>query len=136
MAGSASFDWDMRLVPGDNINDLYDEFIEFSKKIENSMKHQADSCEIMTTQLTMAPPLTPLSDNPAANLAKSLTGHNSTEVVPYAAEAGQFQEAGFSTVICGPGSIDQAHQANEFISLQQIAAGTDFQRALIKKLSQ
>jgi len=55
-------------------------------------------------------------------------------VVAYAAEAGQFQEAGFSTVVCGPGSIDQAHQANEFIALDQIAEGTKFQRALIQRL--
>ena len=59
--------------------------------------------------ITNAPALAPHDVNPAADLAKAITGHNSTDVVAYAAEAGQFQEAGFSTVICGPGSIDQAH---------------------------
>ncbi|MEO1425993.1 MAG: M20/M25/M40 family metallo-hydrolase, partial [Pseudomonadota bacterium] len=53
----------------------------------------------------------------------------------FAAEAGQFQEAGFSTVICGPGSIDQAHQPNEFITLDQVAVGTKFQRKLINHLA-
>ena len=86
--------------------------------------------------MTNAPFLAPSTDNPAADLAKALTGHNSTDVVAYAAEAGQFQEAGFSVVICGPGSIDQAHQANEFIALDQVKAGTAFIRRLIERLSQ
>ncbi|VAW07530.1 Acetylornithine deacetylase, partial [hydrothermal vent metagenome] len=72
---------------------------------------------------------------PSADLAKSITGQNATGVVAYAAEAGQFQEAGFSTVLCGPGSIDQAHQADEFISLEQIGEGTIFLRKLIERMS-
>ena len=52
----------------------------------------------------------------------------------YAAEAGQFQEAGFSTVICGPGSIDQAHQPDEYITLDQLAAGEAFMRRLIAEM--
>jgi acetylornithine deacetylase len=55
--------------------------------------------------------------------------------VPYAAEAGQFQEAGFSTVICGPGSIDQAHQPNEYIELSEVAACEAFLRRLMDALA-
>ena len=55
--------------------------------------------------------------------------------VSFAAEAGQFQEAGLSTVICGPGSIAQAHQPNEFITLEQVALGTRFMTDLIEKLA-
>ena len=54
---------------------------------------------------------------------------------PYVAEAGQFQAAGFPTVICGPGSIDQAHKPNEFIDLEQIEQGELFLRKLIQRLS-
>lgn len=135
MAGHAQFDWDMRLIPGDSMQQLYDEFLDYCDDVEKKMKQRSPDCRIETEQMTYAPSLAPRSENPAAELAKSLTGHNNTEVVAYAAEAGQFQEAGFSTIICGPGSIDQAHQANEFISLDQIKAGTQFQRALIKRLS-
>jgi acetylornithine deacetylase len=85
--------------------------------------------------MSNAPPLAPSADNPAADLAKSITGLNSTDVVSYCAEAGQFQEAGFSTVICGPGSIDQAHQPDEFIAVSQIAEGTAFLRKLINRLA-
>ena len=53
-------------------------------------------------------------------------------MVSYAAEAGQFQQAGFEVVLCGPGSIDQAHQPDEFITLEQFEAGTKFQQRLIE----
>ena len=64
-----------------------------------------------------------------------MTGQNALESVPYGAEAGQFQAAGHSVVMCGPGSIDQAHQPDEFISLEQVAEGTAFMRRLIDYLS-
>jgi acetylornithine deacetylase len=54
--------------------------------------------------------------------------------VPFAAEAGLFQRAGLASVICGPGSIDQAHQPDEHITLEQVQAGLEFQRRLIAAL--
>ncbi len=74
-------------------------------------------------------------DDEAVMLAKRLTGQNQTDSVPYAAEAGQFQQAGYSVVICGPGSIDQAHQPNEYISAAEMQAGTAFIERLISHLS-
>ena len=63
---------------------------------------------------------------------RRLAGDNGpARVVPYAAEAGQFQEAGFSTVICGPGSIDQAHQADEYVDRAQMERGAVFMARLI-----
>ena len=53
---------------------------------------------------------------------------NTTIAVPYGTEAGRFQKAGLSVVVCGPGSIDQAHQPDEYISLEQLAAGEAFMR--------
>lgn len=135
MAGEAVFDWDLRVIPGDSRQEIIDEFTDFARGVEAEMRAKARDCRIRIEQMTNAPALAPRADNPAADLAKSITGQNSTGVVAYAAEAGQFQEAGFSTVICGPGSIDQAHQPNEFISLQQVAAGTAFIRQLIDRLS-
>ena len=64
--------------------------------------------------------------------ARRLAGDNGpARVVPYAAEAGQFQEAGFSTVICGPGSIDQAHQPDEYVERTQMERGGAFMARLI-----
>ena len=50
-------------------------------------------------------------------------------------EGGQFQVRGYSAVICGPGNIEQAHQANEFISIEQFKAGEDFIARLIDQLT-
>lgn len=135
MAGEAEFRWDMRVVPGDSREDIIGEFTDYARGVEAEMRAKASGCRIEIEQITNAPSLAPSADNPAADLVKAITGHNSTEVVAYAAEAGQFQEAGFSVVICGPGSIDQAHQPDEFITLDQVREGTVFMRRLIERLS-
>jgi acetylornithine deacetylase len=135
MAGECSFDWDCRVIPGDSAAAAKAEVDAFARAVEEEMRRKAPSCSIETAQLSDAPPLAPSPDNPAADLAKAITGLNSTDVVSYCAEAGQFQEAGFSTVICGPGSIDQAHQPDEFIAVSQIAEGTAFIRKLINRLA-
>lgn len=135
MAGEATFDWDLRLLPGDSARDIIEEFTDFARGVETEMRARAPSCRIEIEQMTNAPPLRPQADNAAADLAKAITGENAAGVVGYAAEAGQFQEAGFATCICGPGSIDQAHQPDEFITLDQVAQGAAFQRALVKRLS-
>lgn len=135
MAGEAVFEWDLRVVPGESSAEIVDEFSDYARGVEAEMRAKSSECRISIEQMTDAPPLAPLSDNPAADLVKAVSGRNSTDVVAYAAEAGQFQEAGFSTVICGPGSIDQAHQPNEFITLEQVAAGAGFMRRLIKRMA-
>jgi acetylornithine deacetylase len=135
MAGECAFDWDCRVIPGDSAGAVLEDFSAFASDVEEAMRKIAPSCRIETVQISDAPPLAPAHDNPAADLAKSITGLNSTDVVSYCAEAGQFQEAGFSTVICGPGSIDQAHQPNEYVSIDQLAEGTAFLAKLIKRLA-
>ena len=135
MAGECVFNWDCRVIPGESAAAILAEFEKYAGQVEAAMRKQAPSCRIVTEKATDAPPLAPSSDNPAADLAKSITGLNSTDVVSYCAEAGQFQEAGFSTVICGPGSIDQAHQPDEFVSIEQLKEGTAFLRKLISRLS-
>jgi len=134
MAGHSEFKWDCRVIPGDSAHGVLDEFNEFAAALEAEIRKKAPQCAIVTEAITNAPPLAPTEKSEAADLAKAITGLNSTAVVSYCAEAGQFQEAGFSTVICGPGSIDQAHQANEYVSISQIAEGTAFIRKLISRL--
>ena len=56
----------------------------------------------------------------ACELISSLTGDNSRQVVSFGTEAGLFQEIGISTVVCGPGSIEQAHKIDEFIVLNEL----------------
>jgi acetylornithine deacetylase len=72
------------------------------------------------------PALTPEADGAAETLVRRLTGDNGRHVVSYGTEGSQFQARGYSTVICGPGDIAQAHQPDEFLSLEQLAAGEAF----------
>jgi len=135
MAGECWFNWDCRAVPGDSAGAARAEFDAYAREVEAEMQSKWPGCKVETAQITNAPPLSPQADNPAADLAKALTGQNSTGVVSYAAEAGQFQEAGFSTVVCGPGSIEQAHQPNEFISVAQVGECATFLRKLIARMA-
>ena len=65
-----------------------------------------------------------------ANARANATGDNAVRAVAYATEAGQFRAAGLPSVICGPGSIDQAHQPDEFVALEQVSACEEFLRSL------
>ena len=86
------------------------------------------------TRRSGAPPLAPHWESEAETLARALTGDNGKEVASYAAEAGLFQQAGMDVVICGPGSILQAHQPNEWILKSQIEEGARFMERLIARL--
>lgn len=71
----------------------------------------------------------------AETIVRKLTGLNSSGVVSFGTEAGQFQDAGYSAVVCGPGSIEQAHQANEFITLDQFQQGEAFMEKLLAEVA-
>ncbi len=74
------------------------------------------------------------NDNPMVDLVLSLSGANSTEKVSFATEAGIFQHEGIPTVVCGPGSIAQAHKPNEFIAKEQLVKCENFMDRLVDKL--
>ena len=74
-------------------------------------------------------------DGTAEPLARQLSGDNARRVVSYGTEAGQFQDGGYSTCIIGPGSIEQAHQPDEFITIAQFEAGEAFLHRLIDRLA-
>jgi acetylornithine deacetylase len=81
------------------------------------------------------PALTAEDNQPAAKLALRLTGSERSIALPFASEAGHFQRAGVGTVVCGPGSIDQAHKPDEFLAASQLTACLAFMRALADELS-
>lgn len=136
VAGSASFVTDIRTVTGDNPTawkNRYQNYID--AEILPGMKLISPSSDVKVTQLASVPGLEPEVEREAELLCRQLTGDNSQNGVVFATEAGQFQERGISAVICGPGSIDQAHQPNEFIKLDQIKKCEVFLDGLISKLS-
>ena len=135
-ARHCSFVTDIRTLPGEDPMDYFREFeCHAREQIEPAM-HAICSDTSISFDITANVPGFQCDENEeAVVLAKQLTGQNSTTAVPYGAEAGQFNQAGYSVVMCGPGSIDQAHQPNEFISLAQVEAGIQFVRNLIIHLS-
>jgi acetylornithine deacetylase len=67
-------------------------------------------------------------------LAQELSGSSEVGKVSFGTEASQFQRAGIPTVVCGPGSIEQAHRPNEFVSLEQVARCEAFLRRLADRI--
>jgi acetylornithine deacetylase len=79
----------------------------------------------------VVPPLVPKPGSAAEALVRRLTGANESIGISFGTEAGQFQEIGLDAVVCGPGSIEQAHKPDEYIELSQLAEGEAFLRRLI-----
>ena len=102
-----------------------------------ALKARAPEAGVVVEMRTDVPPFVPEPDGVAEAFARRMAGDNGPpRVVAYAAEAGQFQAAGFSTVICGPGSIDQAHQPDEYVDISQMQRGAQFMRRLIEWASE
>ncbi|MBT5241469.1 MAG: acetylornithine deacetylase [Rhodospirillaceae bacterium] len=136
MAGHCNLTWDIRSLPGDDPQSYIDRFETFCEEtVLPDMRKTAPHSDIDIQVRAGTPALQFETDSEAERLCRQLTGDNTIRAASYAAEAGQFQEAGLSTVICGPGSIAQAHQPNEFITLDQVELGTRFMTNLIEKLA-
>ncbi len=136
IANKCTFYWDVRIIPQDNVEDIKNEFLEYCKERIEILKHINPGFNI---ELTFDHPAVPALDTPEhisiVPIIKKLSGKNLTGTVAFAAEAGQFSNAGLEAVICGPGSIDQAHRANEFITKDQLEKGVKMISDLIDYLS-
>ena len=130
------FVWDIRHVPEDDPMHHVNRFREwYESEVLPVMRRVAPEANIETQLANQAPAFGPEENGEAERIARALTGDNAVHAAAYAAEAGQFQEAGFSTVICGPGSIDQAHQPNEYIEIDQVSQCERFLHRLMDALS-
>ncbi len=133
-AEHCAFSHEVRVIPGDE-TDYVARYRARLAELEAGMKAIAPHTGIAMEITSMTPPLAPEKQGAAEMLARRLTGDNASHVVAYGTEGGLFQAAGWSTVVCGPGDIAQAHQPDEFITVAQLEAGTGFVRALIAELS-
>ena len=137
LARRARFLFDLRTPPGEDAADILSPFKSHVAALDAEMKAAFPSCGVTVRQLSNAPPLMPQMDREAEDFVRSLTGDNAPAgAVAYAAEAGQFQQAGFPTVICGPGSIEQAHQPDEYILVDQMRQGAAFMQRLASKMQE
>lgn len=121
------FTWEYRAIPGTDAEDVRAMFDTYVRDTAlPGMRAVFPGAEIETRVSAMAAPLVPQDGSPAESLVLALARQNRTFAVSYGTEGGLFQEAGFPTVICGPGNIKEAHQPNEFIEMAQVEACSEF----------
>jgi acetylornithine deacetylase len=124
--------WGLRIVPGDDGEALEQRVRDYiDAEIQPKLKKAAAHAGVTTELLLQTPGLTPNEDSAAEHLIRHLTGLNESGVVSFGTEAGLFAEAGVPGVIFGPGSIQQAHQPDEFIAVDQVEACIDFVGKLV-----
>lgn len=134
LAREAVVTWEYRALPDRDP----DQIVETVKRraaheILPKYRRRAADAGIDTECKSAYPGLKMNEDSPAIALARELTGANRVGAVSYGTEAGQFQTYGIPAVICGPGSIDQAHQPDEFCDLSEYGACEIFLRKVIGK---
>jgi acetylornithine deacetylase len=127
-----SFKWETRLLPGADPEEVPNRVDRFARALESRMKAVAQDTGVTTRRTNIVPGLRPEADSPAERLALHLAEANCTEAVSYCTEAGLFQESGIAAIICGPGSIEQAHKPDEFIAVSEMARCEAFLRRLIR----
>ncbi len=130
------FDLSFRMVPGEDIAIWEARLMAKVAELEAEMKAVRPEAGISAMKSFHVPGLMPEAQGRAEAMVRQLTGENASNVVSYGTEAGQFQERGYSAVICGPGDIAQAHQPNEFISVNQFQQGEAFMRRLVDMLAE
>lgn len=136
LARECVFLFDLRTPPGMDPRQILKGFFAEAEAMDAELKARAPEAGVKVEVRAITPPLAPEFDGAAEAFARRLAGDNGpARVVSYAAEAGQFQEAGFSTVICGPGSIEQAHQPDEYVEIAQMERGAAFMVRLAEALS-
>jgi len=135
LARECVFVFDLRCPPGVDALQTLAPFFRAAEAMDAELKARFPEAGVTVATRSNTPPLAPETSGEAERLARRLAGDNGpARVVAYAAEAGQFQGAGFSTVICGPGSIEQAHQPDEYLEVAQLERGAAFMTRLIQEL--
>jgi len=128
---SCTFHWEFRGVPGLDPTEIPRRLEVFGAEVAHTRLNRFGSYgRIETLPEASVPGLKPDPGSAAERLGLRLAGRNRTVSMPFATEAGVFQEAGIPTIVCGPGSIDQAHQPDEYITLDALAAGEAWLRRL------
>jgi len=124
--------WDVRSVPEENVTALVRRIEDrFAKEILAPWQSEHPGVSLVTRQIIDVASLAPDPDGAAESLVRHLTGANVAGTVPFGTEAGIFQRGGVPSAVIGPGAIDQAHKADEFIAESQLKAGEKFLRDLV-----
>jgi len=136
IANECTFYWDTRIIPQDSITAIKKDFLAYCDERMAICQKINPNFKVVTTEDHPAvPPLDTPENLSIVPIIKKLSPRNDLGTVAYAAEAGQFSNAGLEAVICGPGDIAQAHRANEFIAKEQLKKGVKMIADLVDYLS-
>jgi acetylornithine deacetylase len=126
-----AFHYEFRNLPGHDAMAMQQRVLDHAASIEAGMKAVDGATGFRFETLCAVPDFLANDEEPAVRLAQRLAGESRTSLVAFGTEAGLFHRAGISTAVCGPGFIEQAHQPDEFVSLEQLARCEAYLGALL-----
>lgn len=130
------FSFEYRNLPGVDSDAIIQRITHYANEtLLPRMRQEHDDAGISFELLASAPTLDASEEAAITQLVRALTSDRSTRKVAYGTEAGLFQEMGIPSIVCGPGSIVQAHKANEFVTLAQLAQCESFIASLIRSMT-
>ncbi|EAR49893.1 acetylornithine deacetylase [Oceanicola granulosus HTCC2516] len=134
--GKALMEWDMRPVTAEDADFVREDLAEYvALTLLPAMRAVDPRADITVEAVGDVVGLEPMEVNAARDLVAELTGANGTDLVSFGTEAGLFQSMGMSAVVCGPGSIEQAHKPDEYIAPDQLAECLTFLERLSHRLA-
>lgn len=135
IAGRCAVEWEMRPVRQSDADLVRNGLAAYCEDVLlPAMRAVSPDAVIETSVIGEVEGLVPVDENEARKIVAELTGVDQADVVAFGTEAGLFQSIGMSAVICGPGSIEQAHKPDEFVSIEQMEACLAMLCALERKL--
>ncbi|MGK6310075.1 acetylornithine deacetylase [Variovorax sp. DT-64] len=126
----AEFRYEFRDLPTADAQKMQKEMRLHANRLEAGMKKIAPEAGFSFETICEIPSFLTSAEDPVTRLAQRLAGEAGTTLVAFGTEAGIFKQAGIPTVVCGPGSITQAHQPDEYVTLAQLARCEQFLQGL------
>ncbi|RQS44534.1 acetylornithine deacetylase [Burkholderia sp. Bp8990] len=133
---ACEFDFEVRTLPGFDADQVIDELQAYAQEhLTPKMRAVSADCDIRMQPLSAYPGLATPDDGDAARLLAILSGSSAFGTVAFGTEGGLFGAAGIPTVVCGPGSMDQGHKPDEFVTVEQLRDCDSMLRRLADHLS-
>jgi acetylornithine deacetylase len=126
----AEFRYEFRNLPTVDALALQSQVVAAARALEPGMQKVSPEAGFRFEPICEVPAFLGSADDAVTRLAQRLSGESGTTLVAFGTEAGLFKQAGIPTVVCGPGSIEQAHQPDEYVSLEQLGRCEQFLQGL------
>jgi len=126
------FDFEVRTLPADNAETIASELQAYAAELVPQMNAVQPGTGIRFTPISAYPGLATAADSEAAQLLALISGSDDFGTVAFGTEGGLFDQAGIATVVCGPGSMDQGHKPDEYVSVEQLSQCDAMLRRLAK----